>query len=115
VFLDKKAEKQGLVYDGYFEKKPNGILLKDRSGVVIAFVANGLKHRESPFVVSASFVERLQQVRYQFALSSNMDKFFNTVVDGEFYPNRNLKRHLENDASQAVKSLYGKVFSGIAC
>ena len=113
-FFHATPERSDEHYDGFFEKQPNGILLRDTTGKVIAFVANGLRRRESPFVVSAGFVDRLQQVRYQMALSSIMDKFFNIVLDGEFYPNRELKQNLEQDTCIAVKALYGNVFSGIA-
>ena len=99
--------------DGTYEKQLDGVLLRNESDKVIAFLVNGHRHRESPFLVTARYQEATKRVHYQLARSSIDDKFFNTVLEGEFYPHRPLKNKLDEDAIQAVKQLYGRVYSGI--
>jgi hypothetical protein len=89
--------------DGTYEKQLDGVLLRNESDKVIAFLVNGHRHRESPFLVTARYQEATKRVHYQLALSSIDDKFFNTVLEGEFYPHRPLKNKLDEDVILAVR------------
>ena len=114
IFSNQQVAEPIEKVDGFFEKQAAGVLLKNIKGEVIAFIANGLRRKESPFLVSAKFVEKAGAIRYQWSLCSMMDKFFNAVPEGELYPDRQLKKVLDRDISIAVEMLYGKVHSGIA-
>jgi hypothetical protein len=113
-FLNKKSVETNEQCDGSFEKKSNGVLLRDTKGEVIAFIANGLRRKESPFLVTARFVEKSGAIRYMYSLCGLMERFFNIIHEGEYYSDRKLEKTLNNDTSAAVEALYGKVFSGIA-
>jgi hypothetical protein len=81
---------------GYYKKTINGIQLLDMQKNIIAFIANGIKRKESPFIVSATRTSK--GIRYSYALSSNME-------------------HLQGsnkELSDIVDSLYGTVYSGIS-
>ena len=81
---------------GYYKKTRNGIQLLDMKKNIIAFIANGIKRKEQPFIVSATRTEK--GIRYSYSLSSNME-------------------HLEaedKELGEVVDSLYGEVYSGIA-
>jgi hypothetical protein len=113
-FLNKKSVETNEQCDGSFEKKSNGVLLRDTKGEVIAFIANGLRRKESPFLVTARLVEKSGAIRYMYSLCGLMERFFNIIPEGEYYSDRKLEKTLDNDTSAAVEALYGKVFSGIA-
>jgi len=113
-FLNKKSAKTSEQCDGSFEKKSNGVLLRDAKGEVIAFIANGLRRKESPFLVTARHIETSGPIRYMHSLCGLMERFFNIIPEGEFYSDRTLEKNLKSDTSAAVEALYGNVHSGIA-
>ena len=81
---------------GYYKKTVNGIQIMDMQKNIIAFICNGIKRKESPFMVSATRTSK--GIRYSYSLSSNLE-------------------YLEpssKELSGVVSSLYGKVYTGIA-
>jgi hypothetical protein len=81
---------------GYYKKTANGVQLMDMQKNIIAFIANGIKRKESPFIVSATRTS--EGIRYSYSLSDNMEHL----------------KASQDELSKVVGSLYGKVFSGIA-
>ena len=80
---------------GYYKKTRNGIQLLDMQKNVIAFIVNGIRRKESPFIVSATRSQK--GIRYSYSLSSNLE---------------HLKCNNEC-LGNIVKKLYGSVYSGI--
>jgi len=81
---------------GYYKKTKNGIQLLDMQKNVIAFIVNGIKRKESPFIVSATRTSK--GIRYSYSLCTRLE-------------------YLEPSAKELAKiieSLYGVSYTGIA-
>ena len=87
---------QGGTCVGYYKKTVNGIQLMDMQKNIVAFIANGIKRREQPFIVSATRTSK--GIRYSYSLSSNME---------------NLQAS-DKELSDIVNSLYNEVYTGIS-
>ena len=87
---------QGGTCFGYYKKTVNGIQLIDMQKNIIAFIANGIKRKEQPFIVSATRTSK--GIRYSYSLCSNMEHL----------------QASDKELSNIVDSLYNEVYTGIA-